>query len=186
MRLVVLGSLGFEPDAGFMELLGNERPVTCRGSDGTIRPMATLREHALDGLKAGDVLTVSRTFTQEETDAFGALTRDDNPVHHDQAFAGARGLHGTIIHGLLTGSLITEIGGQIGCLASGMDFQFVRPVYPGDTVTCTLTLDEVDMEGCKIKGTAMMRNQREELVSRVALRGQLPVGAQLARLRRLA
>lgn len=146
--------------------------------------MSSLRQRALAGLKVGDTLTASRTFSREETEAFGALTRDDNPVHHDEAFAETRGLPGTIIHGLLTGSLITEIGGQIGCLASGMDFHFVRPVYAGDTVTCTLTLDEVDPEGRKIKGVAVMRNQRDELVAQVELRGQLPVGTQLEALAR--
>jgi 3-hydroxybutyryl-CoA dehydratase len=147
--------------------------------------MASLRQKALRGLKAGDTLTVTRTFTRDETEAFGSLTRDENPVHHDEDFAGARGLSSTIIHGLLTGSMITEIGGQIGCLASGMDFRFVRPVYPGDTVTCTLTVDELDAQGRKMKGTAMMRNQRGELVVQVKLAGHQPVGSELDVLRRV-
>ena len=147
--------------------------------------MASLRQMVLAGLKVGDTLTVSRTFSREETEAFGLLTRDENPVHHDLDFAGARGLSATIIHGLLTGSMITEIGGQIGCLASGMDFRFVRPVYPGDTVTCTLTVDEIDADGRKMKGTALMRNQRGELVVQVRLAGHQPVGPELEILRRV-
>ena len=147
--------------------------------------MTTLREKALRGLKAGDTLTVTRMFTAEDTEAFGALTRDENPVHHDEGFAAARGLPRTIIHGLLTGSMITWIGGQIGCLASAMDFRFVRPVFPGDTVTCTLTVDAVDAEGRKMKGTALLRNQRGELVVHVTLAGHQPVREEVDALRRV-
>jgi len=140
---------------------------------------------ALAGLKAGDTLTVTRTFTAEDTAAFGAMTRDENPVHHDEDFAASRGLPRTIIHGLLTGSMITWIGGQIGCLASAMDFRFVRPVYAGDTVTCTLTVDDIDEAGRKMKGTALLRNQHGDLVVHVALAGHQPVGEELETLRRV-
>ena len=81
-----------------------------------INPM---RQRCIDGLKVGDTLSFSRTFTQADTEQFGELTRDYNPVHYDERWASAKGFKGLICHGLLVGSMICEIGGQIGWLASG-------------------------------------------------------------------
>ncbi|MEJ2156069.1 MAG: MaoC/PaaZ C-terminal domain-containing protein [Desulfobacteraceae bacterium] len=109
-----------------------------------INPM---RQRAIDGLKVGDVITFSRRFTQEETHQFGELTRDYNPVHYDVRWANAKGLDDLICHGLLVGSMICEIGGQIGWLASGMNFKFIRPVMIGETITCKATLVKIEPNG---------------------------------------
>tara|TARA_R110002167_G_scaffold145518_2_gene336489 strand:+ start:2008 stop:2397 length:390 start_codon:yes stop_codon:yes gene_type:complete len=88
-----------------------------------------IREQTVRGLKAGDVFTVTRTFTENDTVTFGEISRDMNPIHYDEHFAAAKGFRGKICHGLLVGGMITEVGGQIGWLASGMNFRFRRPVY---------------------------------------------------------
>ncbi len=147
--------------------------------------MENMRTRAAAGISQGDTFTISRTFSTEETEAFGALTRDYNPVHHDERFARARGLPGVIMHGLLAGGMITEIGGQVGCLASSMNFEFVRPVFAGDTVTCVLTFEEVDEAGRKARASAMMRNQHGELVARGGFKGLLPVGEERRELARM-
>jgi acyl dehydratase len=82
-------------------------------------------------------------------------------------------LDGLICHGLLVASLITEIGGQIGWLASGMDFRFKKPVYFEDTVSCTVTITEISENG-KAKGEAVYRNQNGEIVIEATLKGNLP------------
>ncbi|MBU1180876.1 MAG: acyl dehydratase, partial [Proteobacteria bacterium] len=85
--------------------------------------MSEIRQKTVDGLKAGDTFAVVRKFTKKETESFGDITKDYNPVHYDRRFAEAKKLNGLICHGLLVAGLITEIGGQIGWLASGMDFR---------------------------------------------------------------
>jgi acyl dehydratase len=109
--------------------------------------VSEIRRRTLQGLKPGERFTATRRFTEADTVRFGELTRDYNPIHYDDGFALAKGLPGRVCHGLLVGALITEIGGQIGWLASGMSFRFLRPVFFGDTVTCTLTLDAVGPQG---------------------------------------
>ena len=51
-----------------------------------------------------------------------------------------------IIPGLLTGSMLTHIGGLLGFLSKEMHFEFVAPVFPGDTITCTVTIAEKNAE----------------------------------------
>jgi 3-hydroxybutyryl-CoA dehydratase len=95
--------------------------------------MSWIREKTLEGLKTGDFFSISRTFTEEDVIRFAAITRDYNPVHFDERFSGAKSFSGRICHGLLVASMISEIGGQIGWLASEMKFHFKKPVYIGET-----------------------------------------------------
>lgn len=137
--------------------------------------MSEIRRRALEGIKVGDEFVVTRTFSLEETLSFGALTRDYNPVHYDERFARSKKFPGVICHGLLTGGMVCEVGGQIGWLASAMSFRFKQPVYPGDTITCRVTVTEVDSEG-RAKATASLTNQRGEEVAAADLGGRLPTG----------
>lgn len=141
--------------------------------------MSEIRQRAIEGLRPGDTFTLRRTFTEELTAAFGALSRDYNPVHYEARFASAKGFAGRICHGLLVGSLITEIGGQIGWLATGMEFRFLKPVLFGDTVTCRFTLLEVDERG-RAKASAVFSNQDGTTVIEAALSGRLPGEAERA------
>lgn len=144
--------------------------------------MSTIRNRAIEGIAKGDVFITSRTFTHAEIRAFAEISRDYNPVHFDERFTSAKGFDGIICHGLLVGSLITEIGGQIGWLASGMSFRFRKPVYPGDTVTCTFTLTDVDDRG-RAEAEAVWKNQRGETVLEATLSGFLPTATDKAVMR---
>jgi len=146
--------------------------------------MLEIRRRTIEGLRPGDTFTVSRTFTEELTRAFGALSRDYNPVHYDERFAGAKGMSGLICHGLLVGSLLTEVGGQIGWLARGMEFRFLKPVYCGDTVACHFTLLSVDEAG-RAQGRAVFTNQDGVTVIEATLTGRLPGEAERAVLARM-
>ncbi|MCB2192458.1 MAG: MaoC family dehydratase [Deltaproteobacteria bacterium] len=137
--------------------------------------MSRMREKAAQGIEAGDVFAVTRTFSREETEAFGHLTKDYNPVHYDQEFAGVKGFPRLILHGLLTAGMICEVGGQLAWLATGMDFRFRRPVFFGDTITCTVTVISVDPRGWA-KAEALYTNQHGEVVVSAKMEGQVPRG----------
>ncbi|HNU92960.1 MAG TPA: MaoC family dehydratase [Spirochaetota bacterium] len=137
--------------------------------------MSTWREQAIRGIRPGDVFVVKRTFTREDTEIFGDITRDYNPVHYDGRFAAGKGLKGLICHGLLVGGMICEIGGQIAWLASGMTFKFLKPVYFGDTITCTLMITDVDGKN-RARAIAEYVNQDGEKVIEGSLTGRLSDG----------
>ncbi|MCU0564326.1 MAG: acyl dehydratase [Desulfobacterales bacterium] len=146
--------------------------------------MSAIRRRAIEGIEAGDTFTVTRCFSEADTVRFGELTRDYNPVHHDDRFALAKGLPGRICHGLLIGALLTEIGGQIGWLASGMSFRFLGPVSFDETVSCTLTVHTVDPRG-KARASAEMRAGDGRLVATAELFGLLPSAADRAVMQRM-
>ena len=86
--------------------------------------MSEIRRKAIERLKQGDVFNVLRTFTEQHLLAFAEISRDYNPAHFNERFAEVKNFQGRICHGLLVASLLTEIGGQLGWLASGMNFRF--------------------------------------------------------------
>lgn len=107
----------------------------------------SFRQRAAEGLRIGDSFTIARSFSDEDIQLFAQVSRDYNPVHFDTCYAELRNFRAPISHGLLTASLITEVGGQIGWLASGMNFRFKRPVYAGEIITCHWVITEMDERG---------------------------------------
>jgi acyl dehydratase len=135
--------------------------------------MSHIRQKSISGLKTGDSFVITRTFTEQDTVTFGDISRDYNPVHFDKRFANSKAFPNPICHGLLVASMITEIGGQIGWLATGINFRFRKPVYFGDTIECRLTITEIDGRD-RAKAEGLFRNQREELVIEASITGIVP------------
>jgi 3-hydroxybutyryl-CoA dehydratase len=135
--------------------------------------MTYIRKKAIAGMKQGDSFAISRTFTEQDTIAFADISRDYNPVHFDHRFAKVKNFHGRICHGLLVASMLTEIGGQIGWLASGMNFRFKKPVYFGDTIECRFIITDLDNRN-RAKAEAVFKNQHDDIVIEAYLTGNIP------------
>jgi 3-hydroxybutyryl-CoA dehydratase len=135
--------------------------------------MVGFRERAAEGVQVGDSFRTSRTFTDDDVIRFAKISRDYNPVHFDARFAKARNLPAPICHGLLAASLVTEIGGQIGWLASAMNFRFKGPVYVGETVTCTWVITAIDHKG-RAKASVTLIKQDGVTVIEAEISGMVP------------
>jgi len=139
--------------------------------------MTDIRRKAIEGLAAGDRFSISRTFTENDVNRFADITRDYNPVHFDERFTAVKGYNGPVCHGLLVAAMISEIGGQIGWLASAMQFDFKKPVYFGDRIVCEFKITYVDDRG-RAEAVAEYRNQHGTLVVKGFLKGVLPGRAE--------
>ena len=133
-----------------------------------------IRQRAIEGLKVNDSFKYSRTFTHEETEYFGDITRDYNPVHYDFRWVEAKGFKGLICHGLIVGSMICEFGGQVGWLATGMNFKFIKPVYFGDTITCSIMITKIEESG-RAEAEVFFVNQVGDQVCYAHLTGRVPL-----------
>ncbi len=66
------------------------------------------------------------------------------PVHHVQPDNGGR----VMVQGLLTATLPTKVGGDLNFIAREMAFEFLRPVFTGETVTADVTFTKLEeLEG---------------------------------------
>ena len=135
--------------------------------------MSEIRNKAIQGLAVGDTFVVTRQFTEADMRAFADVTRDYNPIHFEKRFSDVKNFKDPICHGLLVGSILTEVGGQIGWLASEMNFRFKRPVYFGDTIECTFTISEIDANN-RTRANAIYRNQNGTIVLEAELAGIIP------------
>ncbi|MCP4630698.1 MAG: MaoC family dehydratase [bacterium] len=135
--------------------------------------MSKIRQKTIKGLSVGDRFVVRRQFTEENMLAFADVTRDYNPIHFEKRFTDAKNFRDRICHGLLVGSILTEVGGQIGWLASEMNFRFKRPVYFGDTIECTFTISEID-ERNRAGAEVIYRNQDGTIILEANVSGIIP------------
>jgi len=135
---------------------------------------------AFDTIKVGQTFTFRRTFTEGDVAQFCGVTGDYNPYHIDQTFAESSWFGRRIIPGLLTSSMITHIGGMIGFLATEMHFQYTSAVYIGDTITCTVTIQEKNEKKRLVFATATFVNQVGAEVLQSQFSG-FPANIRLAR-----
>lgn len=84
----------------------------------------------------GDVITHERIFTAEEVCEFSKITGDQQSIHTEPDEEGR-----LVVHGLLTGSLMTKIGGDLSYIARTMEYEFRKPVYTGESITCEWTVE---------------------------------------------
>ena len=86
----------------------------------------------------------TRTLTEADAALFIGVTWDVNPLHTDESYARATRFKRRTLPGLLTASLLTHLGGLWAFMATEMRFEFLAPVYPGDTITAVAEVVEAD------------------------------------------
>lgn len=113
-------------------------------------------------LKVGDKITFERTFTLEDVEWFTKVSWDEGDHHLTPDEKGR-----LVVQGLLTATLPTKVGGDNNVLARTMNFEFLRPVFTGDTIICEVTIEKYEMQEnnrIAIMATFQCTNQNEKLV----------------------
>jgi 3-hydroxybutyryl-CoA dehydratase len=107
-------------------------------------------------MKVGDVVACERTFTDEDVRRFAEFSGDAGEHHLRPDEAGR-----LMVHGLLTATLPTKIGGDIDFIARQLTFRFHRPVFSGDTVRCEVKIEGLTDAGThtRLKSSWVCRNQ---------------------------
>ena len=107
---------------------------------------AVIENLTFDEITVGDRASIVRAVTAEDIELFAAVSGDVNPTHFDLPCAESALSHGTIVHGIWSGTLIsavlsTKLPGP-GTIYLSQDLHFHAPVAIGDTVTATVTARE--------------------------------------------
>lgn len=107
-------------------------------------------------MKLGDVIAWSRRFTMEDARNFTSISKDEGEHHLSPDDQGR-----IIVQGLLTATLPTRVGGALDFLARNMIFEFLKPVYVHDTITCAVTIVELreSRHGTRMKAEISCKNQ---------------------------
>jgi len=100
----------------------------------------------------GAVVTWTRTFTEAEVRAFAELSGDKG-AHHIETDERGR----LMVHGLLTASLPTKLGGDMDYMAREMHFTFLKAVWTGDELSCEGRVDAVVAKPGRLKARMSFR-----------------------------
>lgn len=107
----------------------------------------SLYGYFFEDLKVGMSATISRTITETDLRNFSGVSGDTNPMHLNEEFARTTLFHGTIVHGMLTASLISAVVGTRlpgpGCIYLSQTLKFLAPVRVGDTVYAVGTVRQL-------------------------------------------
>jgi len=92
--------------------------------------------------QVGDAFTEARTIGPAEVALFCDLVGDHNPIHFSENAARAAGFSGPIAHGMVAGSLFSQIlGNHLPCPGSvylQQSFNFSAPIYIPSDVRLTV------------------------------------------------
>jgi len=88
----------------------------------------------------------SRTVTVRDIELFTEITGDRNPLHYDEAVAARSRFGGLIVQGGVTSGLLNAVVAEDlpgpGSVFLHVDWRFLAPVRPGDTITAEVEVLE--------------------------------------------
>lgn len=116
----------------------------------------------------GEQASCSKTITETDLVMFAGLSGDFNPIHIDSEYAKKTRFNQRIAHGLLTSSLLSKLLGVHlpgkGSVYIEQSIRFKAPVFIGDTITATATVNEFLKEKRILKLLTDCHNQKGDLV----------------------
>ena len=107
-------------------------------------------------------------------DKFLDISNDINPLHVDSNYAKKKGFPGRVVYGLLTSSFYSTLVGVHlpgkHCILQGIDIQFSKPVYIGDTLKISGKVSYINESYKQIEIRASITNQNNEKISKATIK----------------
>jgi acyl dehydratase len=134
-----------------------------------------MQPHWFEDFEEGqEFATEARRITEQEIEAFAALSGDHNPLHLDEAQAERSEFGGRIAHGVLGLALATGLLSRLGLTRGtlvallGLRWDFRLPVRPGDVLRALVRTCETRAARRGDRGVVRLEvrllNQRGEVV----------------------
>ena len=103
------------------------------------------------GVTVGHKAEITKTISEEDVVTFARISGDEQPIHLDDAYAAKtrfkrRVAHGMLSAGLISAALGTKLAPNAVTIYLSQLLRFLRPVFPGDTVTAHIEVTAIDAE----------------------------------------
>lgn len=129
-------------------------------------------QRGIECVEPGAVVRFSRTVSESDIYLFAGITGDHSPNHMDEEYMkrtryGRRIAHGALLVGFMS-TASSKIAERIPfpVVSYGYDrIRFVRPVFPGDTITVEYRVVERDVERNRCRSEITVTNQSGEVVA---------------------
>lgn len=97
--------------------------------------------------RVGAVAELSRLVTDADIQAFTAISGDRNPIHYDETAAATTRFGEIVVQGGVTTAILNAVVAEKlpgpGSVFLNVNWNFVAPVRPGDTITGRVEVTEV-------------------------------------------
>lgn len=119
---------------------------------------------AVLGVSVGHTASFEKTISEEDIVAFARATGDEQPLHLDNAHAAKTRFKRRIAHGMLSAGLISAaLGSKLAphstVIYLSQSLRFLRPVFPGETITANLEVTSIDQERGFVTCSTVCLNQ---------------------------
>tara|TARA_B110000444_G_scaffold78223_1_gene73972 strand:+ start:5300 stop:5728 length:429 start_codon:yes stop_codon:yes gene_type:complete len=102
----------------------------------------------IEDMELGLSRSISKVMGDAEIESFSDLSEDRNPIHLSEDAGNASIFKSRVAHGMLSASLFSALLGEYlpghGAIYLSQSLQFTQPVYPGDEVTASVTVINID------------------------------------------
>ena len=101
----------------------------------------------IEDMKVGLTRSISKIMGDTEIKSFAEISEDRNPLHLSDEI-GRNSIFGSrVAHGMLSASLFSALLGEKlpghGAIYLSQSLQFIAPVYPGDKVDASVTVEKI-------------------------------------------
>lgn len=101
-------------------------------------------------LTIGQTASLTKAFSEKDVELFAELSLDKNELHINDEYAKESIFKQRIVHGFLSGSLISAVIGTIlpgkGAIYLHQDMDFKKPVYIGEEITAVVEVGRLKEE----------------------------------------
>ncbi len=126
-----------------------------------------MNSYKFSDLSVGMTESFSVVITEEMMNKFIEITGDISPIHVNADYAKEHGFKTRVCHGMLFGSMFSTLAGVYlpgeHCLLHSVETKFSLPVYPGDTLTITGKINEINdtFKTVFVKGTITNQDNKK-------------------------
>lgn len=116
----------------------------------------------------GQTAELARSYSEQDVEQFADISGDRNPIHLNAEYAKNTRFGKRIVHGFLSGSLISAVLGNIcpgeGSVYMNQTMNFLRPVFIGDEITAKVVVTGIDSEKKQLTLETTCTNQNGKTV----------------------
>jgi 3-hydroxybutyryl-CoA dehydratase len=133
-----------------------------------------MNEYRFSDIKIGLEEFFQVKIDASKMDKFLDISGDINPLHMDGDYAKEKGFSNRVVYGLLTASFYSTLVGVYlpgkYCVLQGIDIQFSKPVYIGDTLKVAGTVSYMNEAYKQIEIKAIITNEKHIKVSKATIK----------------
>ncbi len=130
--------------------------------------MEEIKGLTIDQLEVGQKASFTKTVTEADVYNYAGVSGDFNPAHMNEEYAKNTAFKTRIAHGMLSAGFISAVLGTKlpgpGTIYLNQDLKFTKPVHFGDTITATISVEELIKEKNRAILKTVCTNQDGDVV----------------------